>query len=155
GGDRIGGDRCPGTRQAPAQAHMHTPSLPDPAAEAGAAHPAPPPGPRVVFITHYAELYGANLSLLNLIEGLGRHAVRPRVIAPEQGALPPELARRGVPAAVLPFEWWVSPRRTLPGAAARLLGNLRRLRPLAAQLTGWGCDLVYSNSSVFAVGAAA
>src|SRR5262249_51357187 len=67
----------------------------------------------------------------------------------------PELARRGVPAAVLPFEWWVSPRRTLPGVVARTLRSVRRLRPLAAQVARWGCDLVYSNSSVFAVGALA
>jgi glycosyltransferase involved in cell wall biosynthesis len=134
---------------------MHTPPLPDPAAETGVAQPAPSPGLRVAFITHYAELYGANLSLLNLIEGLGRYGVRPHVISPEQGDLLPELARRGIPAAVLPFEWWVSPRRTVLGVAARLLRNVRRLRPLAAQVAHWGCDLVYSNSSVFAVGALA
>src|SRR5262245_51464449 len=134
---------------------MPTPPPPDPAPETGVAGPAPSPGPRVAFITHYAELYGANLSLLNLIEGLRRYGVVPHVIAPEQGDLLPELARRGVRAAVLPFEWWVSPRRTLLGAAARLLRNRGRLRPLAAQIVRWGCDLVYSNSSVFAVGAMA
>src|SRR5437868_1713488 len=48
---------------------MHTPPLPDPVPTGGAA---PSPGLRVAFITHYTELYGANLSLLNLIEGLGR-----------------------------------------------------------------------------------
>ena len=51
---------------------MHTLALPDPAAQAGVVPPAPAAGRRVAFITHYAELYGANLSLLNLIEGLGR-----------------------------------------------------------------------------------
>jgi glycosyltransferase involved in cell wall biosynthesis len=132
-----------------------TPAPPGPLAEAGAAQPASPPGPRVAFITHYAELYGANLSLLNLIEGLGRYGVRSHVISPERGDLLAELARRGVPAAVLPFEWWVSPRRTVLGVASRLLRNVRCLRPLAAQLARWGCDVVYSNSSVFAVGAAA
>src|SRR5262249_52799100 len=66
-----------------------------------------------------------------------------------------ELARRGIPAAVHPFEWWVSPRRTLLGATTRLLRNVRRLRPLAAQVARWGCDVVYSNSSVFAIGAIA
>src|SRR5262249_57873584 len=66
-----------------------------------------------------------------------------------------ELARRGIPAAVHPFEWWVSPRRTLLGATTRLLRNVRRLRPLAAQVARWGCDVVYSNSSVFAIGAMA
>src|SRR5437660_388252 len=110
---------------------MHTRPLPVLTPEGGGARPAPSPGLRVLFITHYAEIYGANLSLLNLIEGLGRYGVRAHVISPEQGDLLPELARRGIPAAVLPFEWSVSSRRTLTGAAARLIRNVRRLRPLA------------------------
>jgi glycosyltransferase involved in cell wall biosynthesis len=111
------------------------------------------PGLRVAFITHYAELYGANLSLLNLIEGLGHYGIRPHVISPEEGDLLPELARRGIPAVVLPFEWWVSPRRTVTGTVTRLLRNVRSLHSLAAQVAHWGCDVVYSNSSVFAIGA--
>jgi glycosyltransferase involved in cell wall biosynthesis len=134
---------------------MHTSPQPDAAPEADVAQPSPSPGLRVAFITHYTELYGANLSLLNLIEGLGRHGVRAHVIAPEPGDLLPAVARRGIPAAVLPFEWWVSTRHTLLGAVARLLRNLHRLRSLAGQVGRWGCDLVYSNSSVFAVGALA
>jgi glycosyltransferase involved in cell wall biosynthesis len=126
---------------------MTTPPLLDPAPKA--------PELRVAFITHYAELYGANLSLLNLIEGLGRCGVVAHVIGPEQGDLLGELARRGIPAAVLPFEWWVSTRRTLLGGATRLLRNIRHLRSFTAQIAGWGCDLVYSNSSVFAIGAMA
>lgn len=132
---------------------MHTPPLPDLTPEGGGAQPVPLSGLRISFITHYAELYGANLSLLNLIEGLGRYGVCSHVISPEQGELLPELARRGIPSAVLPFEWWVSPRRTVTGAAARLLRNVRCLRPLAAQTAHWDCDLVYSNSSVFSIGA--
>src|SRR5690348_10825997 len=101
------------------------------------AHSAPSPGRRIVFITHYAELYGANLSLLNLIEGLRRYGIRSHVISPEQGDLLPELARRGIPAAVLPFEWWVSTHRTLTGAIARLIRNVRRVRSFAAQAAEW------------------
>jgi len=119
------------------------------------AQAAPSHGPRVAFITHYAELYGANLSLLNLLEGLGTYGIRSHVISPEPGELLPELARRGIPAAVLPFEWWVSARRTVTGAAARLIRNVRHLRPIAAQIARWGSDLVYSNSSVFSIGAMA
>jgi glycosyltransferase involved in cell wall biosynthesis len=115
----------------------------------------PTPELRVAFITHYTELYGANLSLLNLIDGLGRFGVRAHVVCPEGGDLLAALNRCGVPAAVLPFEWWVSTRRTAEGVAARHLANVRRLRPLAAQIARWGCDLIYSNSSVFAVGALA
>ncbi len=116
---------------------------------------AAPAAPRVAFITHYTELYGANLSLLNLIEGLGRYGVRAHVICPDRGDLLDALDRRGVPAAVLPFEWWVSARRTAEGAAQRLVRNVRNLRPIAAQVKRWNTDLVYSNSSVFAIGALA
>ena len=115
----------------------------------------PPTGPRVAFLTHYAELYGANRSLLGLVDGLARHRVRPHVILPEPGDLLDALAARNVPAAVLPFDWWVSARRTTAGAADRLVGTVRHLRGLTAQIGRWGCDLVYSNSSVFAAGALA
>jgi glycosyltransferase involved in cell wall biosynthesis len=115
----------------------------------------PPVGPRVAFLTHYAELYGANRSLLGLVDGLARHGVRPHVILPEPGDLLGALAARAVPAAVLPVDWWVSTRRTAAGAADRLVRAIRHLRRLTTQIGRWGCDLVYSNSSVFAVGALA
>ena len=134
---------------------MHTRPLPSLMSEDGADSPALRPDLRVVFITHYTELYGANRSLLNLIDGLGRYGVRAHVVCPEEGDLLGALARRGVPAAVLPFAWWVSSRPTVPGATTRLLRNIRTLRPLAAQIRRWGCDLLYSNSSVFAIGAMA
>jgi glycosyltransferase involved in cell wall biosynthesis len=112
-------------------------------------------GPRVAFLTHYAELYGANRSLLGLVDGLARHGVRPHVILPEPGDLLDVLAARAVPAAVLPVDWWVSTRRTAAGAADRLVRTVRHLRGLTAQIGRWDCDLVYSNSSVFAAGALA
>ena len=110
---------------------------------------------RVTFLTHYTELYGANLSLLNLLDGLGGYGVVPHVIAPEGGDLIAELARRRIPAAVLPFDWWVSTERTLAGATGRLLRSVRAVPALVRQMRTWGTQLVYSNSSVFAVGAVA
>jgi glycosyltransferase involved in cell wall biosynthesis len=115
--------------------------------------PEPLAGLRVAFITHYTELYGANLSLLNLIDGLARHGVVAHVICPEGGDLLTELENRRVPVAIVPFEWWVSPHRS--GGAKRLFDNVRHLRPLVKQFANWGTDVVYSNSSVFAVGALA
>ena len=112
-------------------------------------------GARVAFLTHYAELYGANRSLLGLIDGLTQHGVRPHVILPEPGDLLDALAVRTVPAAVLPIDWWVSTHRTPTGVASRLVQTVRHLRGLTAQIGQWGCDLVYSNSSVFAAGALA
>jgi glycosyltransferase involved in cell wall biosynthesis len=132
----------------------HLAPQPPPEQDCTGTPPAPLLGLRVLFITHYAELYGANLSLLNLIEGLESYGIQSHVIAPEEGDLLPGLARRGIPAAVLPFDWWVSTHRTLTGSMARLFRNVRRLRSFAAQAVAhWGCNLVYSNSSVFAIGA--
>ncbi len=110
---------------------------------------------RISFLTHYTELYGANMSLLNLIEGLGRFGVRSHVICPEPGDLLGALAQRDIPAAVLPYEWWVSPCRTVKGAAERLSRNLRNLEPIVAQLKSWKTDIVYTNSSVLSIGAMA
>lgn len=110
---------------------------------------------RVTFFTHYAELYGANLSLLALIDGLRSHGVQARVVGPDPGDLIDALAARGVPATVLPFEWWVSTRRSSEAAAGRAYRNLRHLRAITRQLRDWGTDLVYSNASVFNIGAMA
>lgn len=110
---------------------------------------------RVTFITHYAELYGANLSLLALIDGLKPLGIESRVIGPDAGDLMTALAARGVPAAVLPFEWWVSTKRSAEAVAGRAYRNLRHLRAITRQLREWGTDLVYSNASVFNIGALA
>ena len=111
--------------------------------------------PRIAFLTHYAELYGANLSLLNLIEGLAEYGVISHVICPDNGDLVPALARRDIPVARLPFEWWVSTNRQSQGVAARLIRNVRHLRAITRQIGRWNANVVYSNSSVFAVGAMA
>ena len=110
---------------------------------------------RIAFLTHYTELYGANLSLLNLIDGLRGYGHAPAVICPDRGDLLDALARRGVDAAVVPFAWWVSTRLTAFGAAKRFLFNVRQSPKLVKQIAQWHADLVYSNSSVFCVGALA
>jgi glycosyltransferase involved in cell wall biosynthesis len=122
---------------------------------ASPARAVPPPGAKVAFLTHYTELYGANLSLLSLLDGLVGYGVRPHIICPDRGDLLGALNQRGIPAAVIPFEWWVSTCRTPVAGAARLVGTVRGMRRLTQQIASWRCDLVYSNSSVFAAGAIA
>jgi glycosyltransferase involved in cell wall biosynthesis len=110
---------------------------------------------RITFFTHYTELYGANLSLLNLIDGLGKYGISAHVICPDGGDLLGALASRGVPAAQLPFEWWVSTNHTFGTAWNRISRNFHLVGPIARQIASWKTDLVYSNSSVFAIGAMA
>jgi glycosyltransferase involved in cell wall biosynthesis len=110
---------------------------------------------RISFFTHYTELYGANRSLLNLIDGLAPYGVRAHVVCPHPGDLLDELTQRRIPAAVLPFEWWVSSHRTAKGCRERSEKNAGSLAPIVAQLARWRTDVVYSNSSVIDIGSAA
>ena len=48
---------------------------------------------RISFFTHYTELYGANRSLLDLIDGLAAHGVCAHMICPHPGDLVAELRK--------------------------------------------------------------
>ena len=111
--------------------------------------------PRLTFLTHYTELYGANLSLLNLIDGLNAYGYQSHVIAPDDGDLLVELKHRGVLAARLPFEWWVSTQPSVVGSVERYQRNLQYVESIQKQIAEWQTDIVYSNSSVFNTGAMA
>ena len=110
---------------------------------------------RVTFITHYPELYGANRSLLNLIDGLQAHGVQASVVCRAGGPLTEELANRGVPFCVFPFRYWLNPsqpRHWLNGLA-RFLEIARSVPALKQQVAPWQPDIIYTNSSVIPIGA--
>ena len=110
---------------------------------------------RVIFISHYPELYGANRSLLNLIDGLGAYGVQAAVVCPGAGPITEELTRRGVPFWIYPVKWWFSapqPRHRLNGLL-RFLATRRSLPALKKLVSPWRPDLIYTNSSVTPVGA--
>lgn len=128
---------------------------------------------RVVFITHYTTLYGANRSLLNLIDGLREYDVIPHVVAPAEGDITNGLHDRGIPVAVIPIQWWVG-KRNLNGlcmahplrclhkylrwrrrTVRRLYGNIKVLPALVRQMKLWNIDMVYTNASVTPIGAMA
>ncbi len=124
---------------------------------------------RIAFITHYTDLYGANRSLLNLIDGLSKYGVESCVVVPGAGDMTQELRNRVIPTAILPIQssvasqsfssnvfkhlyhrlWWQH------CAAQRLKTNFRVLPALLQQLNTWKIDLIYSNSTVISIGAVA
>jgi glycosyltransferase involved in cell wall biosynthesis len=57
---------------------------------------------KVLYITHYSLLYGANKSLLNLLSGL-KDKIDPIVIVPKNGTIVNELEKMGVKYFVIPF----------------------------------------------------
>jgi len=110
---------------------------------------------KVVFVTHYSALYGANLSLLNLIDGLKKYNVESFVICPSKGNMTAELEKGNIPFFVLPFKSWMSSSSIISRikSPARLIINMVILPVLVKQVRKWKADIIYTNSSVTPMGA--
>ena len=121
---------------------------------------------RVAFITHYTDLYGANRSLLDLIDGLRLNNVSSYVLVPEYGAITDALTERGVPFEILPLCWSTSVRDLSCGpikktyryikwrckSIKRLFQNLYLLPGLLRRLKQWDVDIIYTNTALISLG---
>ncbi|PSN14671.1 glycosyltransferase family 1 protein [filamentous cyanobacterium CCT1] len=124
---------------------------------------------RVVFFTHYTLLYGANRSLLNLIDGLKDYPVIPYVIAPKEGDITRALQERNISYAIFPMVRWIEKPDSSSnfltqvknqldhqiGSLKRIKQNLKILEPIVEKIRGWKADILYTNSSVLPIGALA
>jgi glycosyltransferase involved in cell wall biosynthesis len=108
---------------------------------------------RVVFVTHYSDLYGANRSLLCLIDALSKTDVDPFVVAPQEGGLTDALSDRGVSYLTLPFKMWMSPPKLRWKGGGRFAVNVLLAPVLALYLFRWDPDLIHTNSSATPFGA--
>lgn len=122
---------------------------------------------RVVYITHYSELFGANRSMLGLILELKRTGVvEPFVILAQDGPLAEELKTQGIRTKVIPFVSWMRKHVSMGGPHHRIMQRWRQwkisrandrhnahvLRELEATCREWKIDLVHINSSVIGIG---
>ena len=124
---------------------------------------------RVVYLTHYAELYGANRGLLDMMDALrAGHGVLPHVLLPHAGPMVDELVRREIPFAIIPWEPWTSRPIYMGGPhhrlqqwwrhrqrrRARRAGNAAAIPGLSAICREWNVELIHVNSSVIGLGQA-
>lgn len=118
-------------------------------------------GLRVAYLSHYADLYGANRSLLDLMIRLrAAHHVEPFVLAPEEGPFIERLRKEGIEHRVLSWAPWMTKRHFEGGPHHRFgqwlryIQQVRRDRArdravrsaVVDQLNGWKIDLVHVNS---------
>jgi len=96
-------------------------------------------------------MYGANQSLLCMIDGLKKYDIKPYVISPSEGPITEMSEQKGIPYRVLPFKRWMSRNRWK--SPARLMANLMVLPILIKQIKDWQIDLVYTNDSEIPAGA--
>ncbi|MDJ0843285.1 glycosyltransferase [Crocosphaera sp.] len=113
----------------------------------------------VLFFSHYTDLYGANRSLLNLIDGLKNNSVNCHVIIPQKGEITKYLKYRNIPFAIIPFECWIDWPKRSNNPLKKFYWKLRRLSinfQLIPQITKiidqWNIEIIYSNSTVLNIG---
>lgn len=117
---------------------------------------------RVLFITHYSDLYGANRSLLALIEGLTKKKVKCCVVCNNEGHLTEKLTEMNIPYYIWPVQLCMARynkrnrlslliRRNYE-TAVRLYKTLKQIPKLINKAKQWKVDIVYTNSSVTIAG---
>lgn len=111
----------------------------------------------MLFIAHDSGLYGAQLSLMQILTGMDKGLFEPIVIAPNYGPFIEHLTKAGIPAHIIPMPKWVPPRGKR--SARELWKFMRSFPDLVNQLRAFikhnGIDIVYTNTVVCIHGAVA
>lgn len=121
---------------------------------------------RIAYLTHYAELYGANRSLLDLMLELRRRGeVEPFVLLPREGPLTERLSAEKIPFRIVPWMPWMSDRRYMGrihhrigqhlryerAARERAAHNRTVLPEVLRQLAEWRIGTLHVNSAAVGI----
>lgn len=111
----------------------------------------------VCFVSHSGDHGGAQLSMLELIDGLTARGVDCRVVLPEDGVVAAALQRRRVPHLMYRFRRWATgaPRSRWDRVLKKPLVHVWRGAKLARLIRGWDCDVVVTNTITVCEGALA
>jgi len=109
----------------------------------------------VLFVSHSAELNGAELWLLETLRRLDRKLFAPSLVLPRQGPLGPAAEKAGVPVTVIPMKWWVTEKSRVWRQPVAWALNRRAVRKIAALARERKAEVIFSNSSAMFGGALA
>lgn len=111
---------------------------------------------RVCFISHASGRGGAELALLELLQGMIAQGVDCKVLVRRKGPLLEALDRLHVEWKIIGYPWMVSVRhQPLPIRVVRTVKSLLLAIPMARTIRKWRCDVVYSNAVTIGAGALA
>jgi glycosyltransferase involved in cell wall biosynthesis len=109
---------------------------------------------RVCFISHTAGRNGAELALLELLQGLRKLDIHCLVFVPKKGPLLVELDRLNIEWRVVNYPWWWKLRgKSLPRRILRTVRGLAAAVWIAIILRRWRCDVVVTNTVAVSSGA--
>jgi len=106
----------------------------------------------ILYITHYSGLYGANLSLLNLIIELKfNYNVKPMVLMPYGGDFETELKKNKINYEIINFKLWVNENNIFIRSFFKTIINRIKFYKIK-KLIGNDYELIHSNSGVIDIG---
>ena len=111
---------------------------------------------KILFITHYSALYGANLSMLGLISDLKtRYDCEITVLVPSVGELTDSLSKSGIRYIVTSYYQWELP--TIKKITQQVKCIIKKLLNIVLFYKAYkqipcDFDLIHSNSSVIHIG---
>ena len=113
---------------------------------------------KILFITHYDNMYGANKALLNLIEGLVSHGgFEPMLVIPGKGDMTSRMEELGVPYIICGVTQWQAPYNDAFRFAVKKIIRKKKIKEetdyLYDRLKDEKIDVIHSNSGVIGHGA--
>ncbi len=110
--------------------------------------------PRILFISHSGDMYGAERSLFDVLERLSRlDCYDIRVLVPSKGALTRALDSAGMAYRLIPFSRWIGTRFRYMARYVRRLNNYLHFKTLLQETKSWGPDIIYTNTIATPIGA--
>ena len=110
---------------------------------------------RVLFVSHSAELNGAERFLLDVLREIDRVRFAPTLVVPRPGPLADEAAVAGVPVRVVPMKWWLTEKGRAWKQPLAWALNRRAVASLERYVRDFEAELVFSNSAATFAGALA
>lgn len=109
----------------------------------------------VWFVSHTAEMGGAERCMLEMIDVFIDLGANCNVIVPEDGKLINELESRDINCKIIHYRWWVSPNRNSIRKFIRRVVNYKAIKEIQKLLLSSGAELIVTNTITIAVGATA
>lgn len=109
----------------------------------------------ILFVSHSAELYGAERMLLQIIEKIDKTKFNPYLILPARGPFEGEAKRLNIPTVLIPFKWWVTEKSKVWKQPFSWIWNIKSVLGIVKIIRQRNISLVFSNSSVASSGALA
>lgn len=111
---------------------------------------------KVLFISHTANLAGAERSLLNLISNLKKMGIICEVVLPHRGLLEDKLTQIGVKYNIIPYEWWAHDAKNFVKIQPHVASaNNQAIIDIANYIKKFNPNVVYTNTMVIPWGAIA